>query len=483
MPTTTLPGIIQGGMGIGLSDWKLARAVSSRGQLGVVSGSLIDVVFIRRLQDGDPGGHMRRAMERFPLRHVAEQALARYFRPGGRSPGEPYAALPMYQQAMTGARRQLTMLAAFVEVYLAREGHDGPVGMNLLTKIALPNPELLYGAMIAGVDVILMGAGIPREIPGVLDHLVRHEPVVMRLEVEGATPDAVHEFHMDPRELWEGELPQLRRPDFLPIVSSHALATLFARKFAGGVAGLVLEGPTAGGHNAPPRGDLVLDDRGQPVYGERDEVDLEAVKKLGLPFWLAGGQGHRGAVRAARERGAAGVQVGTLFAFCDESGLEGGLRQSVLESARRNAVHVHTDPLASPTGYPFKVVRWDGIPPAERERICDLGYLRTPYQTPEGRVGYRCPSEPEDAFVRKGGTMEATIGRRCLCNALLANVGLAQARAHGAVEPPMLTSGDDLEQIGEFLGDLTHYGVDEVISYLLDDGRPLARSGGEAPAT
>ena len=32
------PVIIQGGMGVGVSGWRLARAVAERGHLGVVSG-------------------------------------------------------------------------------------------------------------------------------------------------------------------------------------------------------------------------------------------------------------------------------------------------------------------------------------------------------------------------------------------------------------------------------------------------------------
>jgi NAD(P)H-dependent flavin oxidoreductase YrpB (nitropropane dioxygenase family) len=41
------PLIIQGGMGVGVSNWTLARAVSLRGQLGVVSGTGIDALFVR----------------------------------------------------------------------------------------------------------------------------------------------------------------------------------------------------------------------------------------------------------------------------------------------------------------------------------------------------------------------------------------------------------------------------------------------------
>src|SRR5688500_1054915 len=93
-----LPCIIQGGMGVGVSNWVLARAVSSLGQLGVVSGTAIDAVLVRRLQDGDIGGHMRRAMEHFPVAHAADNVWRRYFRAGGLPPGTPYKALPMYKQ-------------------------------------------------------------------------------------------------------------------------------------------------------------------------------------------------------------------------------------------------------------------------------------------------------------------------------------------------------------------------------------------------
>ena len=55
-----LPPIIQGGMGIGVSGWRLARAVSQLGQLGVVSGTALDLLLTRQLQLGDTGGHLRR---------------------------------------------------------------------------------------------------------------------------------------------------------------------------------------------------------------------------------------------------------------------------------------------------------------------------------------------------------------------------------------------------------------------------------------
>ena len=58
------PIIIQGGMGVAVSSWKLAKAVAVTGQLGVVSGTAVDAVMVRRLQLGDRGGHLRRLTQR-----------------------------------------------------------------------------------------------------------------------------------------------------------------------------------------------------------------------------------------------------------------------------------------------------------------------------------------------------------------------------------------------------------------------------------
>lgn len=73
---------------------------------------------------------------------------------------------------------------------------------------------------------------------------------------------------------------------------------------------------------------------------------------------------------------------------------------------------------------------------APRERVCDLGCLRTPYRKADGSLGYRCPGEPEHLFVAKGGAPKLTVGRKCLSNGLVAAVQLAQHRADGSDAPP-----------------------------------------------
>lgn len=91
------------------------------------------------------------------------------------------------------------------------------------------------------------------------------------------------------------------------------------------------------------------------MYGPRDDVDLEKLAALGLPFWLAGGYDTPAGLAAARAAGAAGIQVGTAFALCRESGIEPGIKQKLLRQARDGTLDVRNDPRASPAGFPFKV--------------------------------------------------------------------------------------------------------------------------------
>ena len=463
------PAIIQGGMGVAVSGWQLARAVSRTGQLGVVSGTALDMVLARRLQLGDPAGDVRRAMAAFPAPDVAERILASYFVKGGIDDGRSFKAVPVFTAEPHRRSLDLATVGGFVEVWLAKEGHDGIVGINFLEKIQMPTPPTLYGAMLAGVDVVLVGAGIPREIPRLLDGLAVHEPVALPLHIADGDGDGVA-LRFDPRSVVPAHGAPLPRPMFLAIIASTALAISLARKTPG-VDGFVIEGPTAGGHNAPPRGagELV---GGEPVYGPRDEVDLEKIRELGLPFWLAGGQATPDRLRHAQEAGAAGIQVGTAFAFCEDSGMAPELRARVLADVEAGRVTVFTDPLASPTGFPFKVVSLEGTLSDDevvegRERRCDLGYLREVYLAPDGRVGYRCPAEPVEDYVRKGGDPAKTAGRKCVCNGLAAAVGLGQRR-HGIEEPPIVTAGNDLKELGRLLGPDRHsYAAADMVAYLL----------------
>jgi NAD(P)H-dependent flavin oxidoreductase YrpB (nitropropane dioxygenase family) len=472
----THPLIIQGGMGVAVSGWRLARTVSQAGQLGVVSGTALAVVLARRLQLGDPDGRLRHALEHFPYPEMARRVLVDHFIPGGKAPDAPFKLTPMPTLQSSRVLDELTVVANFVEVFLAKEGHDGVVGINFLEKIQLPTLASIFGAMLAGVDYVLMGAGIPRAIPGILDRFAQGQAAELRIDVEEVLPGEEHFMRFDPATFCGGNAPQLKRPKFIGIVASATLALTLAKKSSGRVDGFVVEGETAGGHNAPPRGPLQLNAIGEPVYGERDVPDLAKIAALGLPFWLAGSYGRPGKLAEALQAGAAGVQVGTAFAFCEESGIDPDLKRQVLAMSRAGTARVFTDPVASPTGFPFKIAQVPGTLSEAtlyeaRDRICDLGYLRHLYRKANGTVGYRCPAEPIDDFVRKGGCVEEAVGRKCVCNGLPSTIGHLQLRPSGNHERPLVTAGNDVATIAQFLPPgQDSYSAADVLRTILADG-------------
>ena len=155
--TKDLPRIIQGGMGVHISSWKLAREVSKKGGIGVISGTAMDTIFVRTLQDGkhllfglqlavevalipsypihlflvmhvslgDPGGHFRRALATFPNQAMVQNALERYFIPKGKSPTKPYRSLPLWTLSPTRQLEEATILGNYCEVWLAKHNDDG----------------------------------------------------------------------------------------------------------------------------------------------------------------------------------------------------------------------------------------------------------------------------------------------------------------------------------------------------------------------
>jgi NAD(P)H-dependent flavin oxidoreductase YrpB (nitropropane dioxygenase family) len=482
--------IIQGGMGVGVSGWRLARAVAVAGQLGVVSGVGLDTLMARRLQLGDPGGHIQWALGSFPHCGVAEQIVDRYFVPGGIAPDEPFRPVPGPSLKPSVRSTNLVVAANFVEVFLAKEGHAGLVGINFMEKLQMSTPAASYGAMLAGVDYVLVGAGIPAEFPALLDALAAGRPGQVSVDVIGA--GAVPTTVVRP-ETMAGATGELKRPKFLAIVASHVLASYLARDARTRPDGFVVEGPVAGGHSAPPRGPLVLDDVGEPVYGPRDLADLDKMAFLGLPYWLAGGYARPDLLAEVRRAGAAGVQVGSAFALCEESGLLAGLKQSVIEQALSTGLVVRADPRTSPTGFPFKVADLAGtVAEAQvydkRDRVCDAGYLRAPYRKHGSEIGYRCPAEPLPTYLRKGGKMAETVGRCCLCNGLIAAIGLGQRRRDGTEEPPIVTIGQDLSFLPRLVASgRGPYRAADVVAYLLqkegtdipeDPGINRGRGGG-----
>ena len=483
--------LIQGGMGAYVSNWRLARAVAMErpgATAGTVSGIGLDVGYARILELGDPGGHIRRAFHAFDEKFnttLGQEFFSRYFIQGGKAPGEKFHHFPLQVARGKDGKEKISptdnrdglihldvpqdviervILTAFAEVWLAKIGHNGKIFINFLKKIELPLVFAMYGAMLAGVDGIVIGAGSPEGLPFICSRLAQHEAVSIDIPMLYRESGESFQIEFDPKTILGGNLTQLpvTRPAFLAIASLAPLVQALAQSPTGAPDGFIIEHHSAGGHNAGPQGPMLKDDLGQPLYGLEDEPDLEAIRGAGLPFWLAGGYGSREGLQKALAAGAAGVQVGTNFALAMESGLRPDLRIAILRKIREGvdeADLVRTT-LFSPTGYPFKVVQISGTLADEkvyqdRRRICDIGLLQQrgllkANETGERHIFHRCPAGPLEAFMRDRGLPQNTEEKRCLCNGLLATVGLGQVLTRDGVtteEPAIVTLGNHLDGV------------------------------------
>lgn len=467
--------VIQGGMGAGVSGWELARAVAIAGEklnkpvLGVVSGTGLPNIMIGRLRNGDL--NTLRALFAFDRevgkingKEIGKEIAKEYTSNRLKPPPKPeFLILKGVKEKTKEETVNLAIVSAFVEVWLAKQGHSGTIGINDLEKIQMMHLPTLLGAMLAGVDYVLVGAGIPVQIPKLLDDFAKGETASYKLSVEGLAEGWM--MTLDPKQFMSGQK-ELKRPKFFPIVSSHILAKKLNE--LDGVDGFVVEGPTAGGHNAPARGKQ-FNENGEPIYGDKDVPDLTVMAALGKPFYLAGGYASPEKLQEAKQNGAAGIQVGSMFALCDESGLRGDVKEEVGKRIVAGNLDVDTSAVASPSGFPFQVVQLEGtlsdaVVFNSRKRLCNAGYLgHVFFRSEDGVIGVRCPAEPIDNFVQKGGKKDDAEKRVCLCNGLLATAGFPQKKG----EPPIVTLGKDLDTIRDLLiSKGNSYTAEDVVRYL-----------------
>jgi hypothetical protein len=244
--------LIQGGMGVYVSNWRLARAVAMEQPgttAGTVSGTALDIVYVRLLQLGDPGGHVRRALAAFDALFgvtIGQKIIKHYFIDGGKQPGDRFKNAPKHMARLPDGSDilpaplqpavpvalimepetvELLIASGFAEVWLARQGHSGKIFINFLHKVELPLIYTMYGAMLAGVDGVIVGAGNPEGLPSICSSLAQHNAVTSEISV--LYRESGENFHLafDPSQVAEGRLAKnpLPRPAFLAIVSLENL--------------------------------------------------------------------------------------------------------------------------------------------------------------------------------------------------------------------------------------------------------------------
>jgi len=316
--------IIQGGMGVGVSLFPLAAAVAKEGGVGVISSACLDLLVSKRC-------------------------------------GKKTS---MYSAICNEIANAKTL------------GEFGYVGVNIMFALQRDFDASIRGAIDAGVDCIISGAGLPINLPAI--------------KPPGDTA-------------------------LIPIVSSARALDIICKKWeklkpAYRPDAVVLEGPLAGGH----------------LGFKLDQIDLESnklenlfppvkdmAKKYGdIPVIVAGGiYTHEDIVRFIK-MGADGVQMGTRFLATEESSANKAYKTAVVGCAERDIIVVDSEknPPGSPCFLPFRIIRQSPMFEGSKFRkpLCNKGYVLQ--KDLEGKFA-KCPAK-EDCKKYF-----------CICNGLLASAG------------------------------------------------------------
>jgi nitronate monooxygenase len=343
--------IIQGGMGVGVSLSPLARAVAREGGVGVISSAALDRLVSKR----------------------------------------------------TG-KKHTTYEAAFEEVSQAK-AKGGVSGINIMVALVQDYEDSVKGAIDAGADIIISGAGLPLNLPAIQN--------------PGETA-------------------------LVPIVSSaRALEIICKRWERLGYRpdGVVLEGPLAGGH---------LGFKLEEVFLESNKLEnlLPPVKETsekhgGFPVIVAGGIYTHDDITRFLKMGADGVQMGTRFLVTEESSASDNYKQAVIDAGKEDILVTHQP--GSPCGLPFMVIKespmFQGALERKRKPLCNKGYVLRPDR--EGRFT-QCLARLDDGKAF------------CICNGLLSSAGYNPVR-----EDPLYTVGANgyrinmLTTVKELMAELT----------------------------
>jgi nitronate monooxygenase len=328
-------------MGVGVSLSPLASAVAREGGVGIVSSAGIDRVVSKRLN------------------------------------------------------KRLSIYEAVREELSLAKAEGGITGINIMVALVRDYEESVRGAIDAGIDIIISGAGLPLNLPSI--------------KPPGDTA-------------------------LIPIVSSARALELICRKWERNgyrPDAVVLEGPLAGGHLGFKFDELDLE-------SNRLENLLPPVKEMAqkygdFPVIVAGGIFTHQDIVTFLQAGADGVQMGTRFLATEESTATPEYKQAVVNASEEDIIVTHRP--GSPCGLPFRVIRQAPMLISAqrnaRKPKCDKGYVLL-----KDRVGgyLPCPanSDSGDYF--------------CICNGLLSSAGY-----NGDREEPLYTVGSSGHRINKIV--------------------------------
>ncbi len=333
--------IIQGGMGIGVSLYPLARAVAVEGGVGIISSAAIDRLLSKR-----------------------------------------------------NRKKYNTYEAVYEEISLAKS-EGGIVGINIMVALGRDYEASVKGAIDAGADMIISGAGLPMALPSI------------------ARPE---------------------HTALIPIVSSaRALRIICKRWQRQGYQpdAAVLEGPLAGGHLGFQWGQIDLEEN---LLENLLPPVKDVARQYGdFPIIVAGGIYTSLDIKRFLDLGADGVQMGTRFLGTVESSATPEYKAALLQAGQDDII-VKMKP-GSPCGLPIRLIRqspmYQEALVSGRQPKCDKGYVLT--KDTEGRYT-RCPAK------------ESNESHFCICNGLLSSAGYNPDK-----EKPLYTVGTNAYRVDRLM--------------------------------
>jgi nitronate monooxygenase len=305
-------------MGVGVSLHPLAKAVAVEGGLGIVSSACIDRLVSKR----------------------------------------------------TG-KKVNTYEAAYEEVSLSKV-KGGFTGINIMMALVRDFSDSVKGALDAGADAIISGAGLPLNLPAI----------------------------QPPKDT-----------ALIPIVSSARALDIICKKWEKlgyRPDAVVLEGPLAGGHLGFRIDQVELESN--KLENLLPPVKEMAVKCGDMPVIVAGGIYTHSDIVKFMNMGADGVQMGTRFLATEESSATDAYKQAVIGAREEDIVVAHRP--GSPCGLPFRVIKQSPmyVSSLQRKRTpkCDKGYVLM--KDADGKFTI-CPAKQDNENYF------------CICNGLLSSSG------------------------------------------------------------
>ncbi len=256
--------IIQGGMGIGVSRSSLASAIANEGGLGVISGAQI-------------------GFEELDFETNPKEANIRTLKN---------------------------------EIIKAKEkSPEGFIGVNLM--VAMKNyAEMVKAAVEAKVDVIISGAGLPLDLPALVQNTkVKIVPIASSLK------------------------------------AARIIATSWRKNYNREPDAIIIEGPEAGGHLGFKSKQLI-DNTTETLESIVVQV-IDYLKDFNkdIPVIAAGGVYTGEDIGKFLQMGAAGVQMATRFVPTEECDASDGFKQAYLDAKLEDIVITN-----SPVGLPGRAL-------------------------------------------------------------------------------------------------------------------------------